>query len=303
MKSNDSNTTSIDNVFVKQKYSNTAPPFNYLTIGQAFFFFTDNTGTLEFNNSQRAFIPEGTSGSFFFKNNLKRKSGLPLVKLGMDFSPEQNHLFHKQIAISFKKGNSFNYDRGFDSELHQVQTTDFYLNFPQDDAFYGIAGIQEITEDLEVPFGIILENTQEISIGIDVIQNINKNIFIKDAKTNDYYNISNKKAKIQLAAGTYNERFYLVFKESSILSINDEIINSFFIKHDNKEKVLSIQNNGASIIEKVKVYSLLGQKVLEVKDKYQLAKKEILLKTNHLKHAVYIVSIETDKGKITKKFI
>ena len=78
-------------------------------------------------------------------------------------------------------------------------------------------------------------------------------------------NISNEKAKIQLETGTYKERFYLVFKESSVLSINeDEILNSFTIKHNRKEKLLSIQNNGNSSVEKVTVYSLLGQKILEI---------------------------------------
>jgi hypothetical protein len=304
LKSNDANTSSIDHVFVKQKFTSTAPSFNYFTVGQGFFFFTDNAGTLEFNNSQRAFIPEGTSGSFFFKNGEKKKSDLPVLKLGMDFSPEKNQVFHKQIAISFKKGNSFDYDRGFDSELQeQQQNTDFYWKFRHDDALYGIAGVQEITDDLEVPLEILIENSQEISIGIDVLQNIDKNIFIKDTETDIYYNISNEKAKIQLEAGVYKERFYLVFKESLVLSDNNEVLGSFVIKHNRKEKVVSIHNKGTSSIEKVTVYSLIGQKIIEITDEFQLAKKEILLKTNRLKQSVYVVSIETSKGKITKRFI
>jgi hypothetical protein len=276
-------------------------------VGQGFFFFTDNAGTLEFNNSQRAFIPEGTGGSFFFKSNkkIKGKTTLPVLKLGMDFSPEKNQIFHKQIAISFKKGNSFKYDRGFDSKIQERQGTDMYWKFPEQEDFYGIAGIQNITEDLEVPLEIIIENDQKISIGVDELQNVNKTVFLKDAQTNTFYNITNTKVSLQLESGTFSERFYLVFKESSVLNVNDDelFLDDVFINHNRKTKKLTITNNGKRSIKKVTMYSLLGQKVLEATNKFQLSKKEIVIKTNGLKQTVYVLLIETPEGKITKKFI
>lgn len=304
LKSNDSNTTALDKVFGRQKYTFTAPPFNHLAIAQGFFFYTHTSGSLVFNNGQRAFVPEGTGDSFFFKSKGK-SNNLAILKLGMNFSPVLNQIYHKQIAITFKKGNSFNYDSGYDSEISERKATDMYWKFPKDGAFYGIAGVQEVTEDLEVPLEIVVKSTQTISINIDEIQNINRPIYIKDIATNNIYNITNTSAKIQLEAGIYSDRFYLVFREST-LGVEESIIstlsNSFKISHDRELKELWIKNKDNSTIEKISVFNLLGQKIIEVDDALQLNKKEIVIKTNALPNSIYIITIETEAGKISKKF-
>lgn len=301
LKSKDANTSSIDKVFGKQKFSYTAPPFNYLTIGQGFFFNTDTPGTMVFNNSQRAFIPEGTGGSFFFKEQ-KKNNDLPVIKLGMDYHPSPTETYHRQLAVSFKQGNSFDYDRGFDSEMSERGVTDFYWKFLNDDKYYVIAGVQEIDEDLEVPLEVIINESQEIEIKIDELQNINRPIYLKDAATNTSYNLNNSNAKIQLETGLYSNRFYLAFKESS-LTIKDEFLtNDFIIQHYRDSKKLLIKNNGNSSINKVILYNVLGQKIIEVDDAFQLNRKEISIKTNSLSSAIYIVTIKTSEGIISKKF-
>lgn len=178
-----------------------------------------------------------------------------------------------------------------------------YWKFPNDLDFYGIAGVQKITEDLEVPLEIIVERNQEISIGVDELQNINKAVFLKDAQTNTFYNITNTKVSLQLESGNFRERFYLVFKESSVLEVNEDVfLDSFSIKLDRETKILTVKNNGNNTVQKITIYSILGQKIVEVKGGFKLNEKEIRIKTNALQETIYVVSIETDKGKIVKKF-
>ncbi|AUC86051.1 hypothetical protein CW731_12510 [Polaribacter sp. ALD11] len=303
LKSNDANLTAIDKVFGRQEYSYTAPPFNHLAIAQGFFFNTDNAGDLLFNNSQRALVPEGTGGSYFLKTSKKDKiDDLPILKLGMDFSPILNQVYHKQIAISFKEGNSFDYDRGFDSKISDRQVTDMYWKFPEDDSFYTIAGVEQIKENLEIPLEIIIEKAQTVSINIDKTQNINNLIYLKDTKLDLTYNLMNSSAKLNLDAGLYENRFYIVFKESTLSIEDDFLMNSFKVYHNRKLKELTIQNNTETNIKQVLVYNLLGQKIIEVNDEFQLNKKEVILKTNSLSNSIYIITIETEEGVVSKKF-
>ena len=302
LKSNDANTTSIDNVIVKQKYANVDPPFNYFAIGQGFFFSTDNAGTLEFNNNQRDYIPEGTSGSFLVKSSKKQANDLAVLKLGMNFSPKINQTFHKQIAITFKEGNSFAYDRGFDSPVDERQATDMYWKFPNDDNYYGIAGVQEIDEDLEVPLEIIIETSQTVTLKIDELQNINRKVFLKDKLTNTIFNLSESSANISLDAGIHSDRFYISFSNET-LAIEDNLFNDLFqIDHKRNLRELSIKNIKNSIINKISIYTILGQKVIELDDKSILNKKEVVIKTRTLSNSIYILSIETEKSRFSKKF-
>lgn len=302
LKSNDTNTILIDKVFGRQEYTFSAPPFNHLAIGQGFFFYTDNTGALEFNNSQRAFVPEGTGGSFFFKTDKKINKDLSVLKLGLDFSPTLNQFFHKQIAITFKQGNSFKYDRGFDSPMHSIQNTDMYWKFPEDEAFYGIAGVQEITEDLKIPLEIVLENPQTISINIDEFQNLSKDIYLLDSKENIYYQLSKEKANISLESGLHQNRFSIVFKETVLNLEENVLLDLFDIFHNREAKELLIKNTNNTNLKKIVVYNLLGQKLLEVEKELLLNKKEIIINTAFLKNAIYILNLETEKGTISKNF-
>lgn len=305
LKSTNATPIEIDNVFARQQYTFNAPPFDYLTVGQGFFFFVENMGSIEFNNSQRAFVLEGTSGSILFKRH-KKQENISILKLGMDFSPVENQVFHKQIAISFKDGNSFGYDRGYDSKIQGVQATDMYFRFPEDENAYIIAGVQEITNSLEIPLEIVIENPQTIRIGIDEIKDIdiiNKGVYLKDTETGISYDLSKESAEIKLESGIYKSRFFITFKESSVLTTKEHLLSSsFVIKHNREIKQLSIKNNGNAVLEKVSIYTLLGQKRIEIDEIHQLNKKEIVLKTKALKNTIYIVSLKTSEGKITKKF-
>ncbi|MCI2229208.1 proprotein convertase P-domain-containing protein [Polaribacter sp. MSW13] len=304
LKSKNTNTIAIDKVYVSQKFSYEVPPFNYLAIAQGFFFSTDTAGDLVFNNGQRVYIPEGTNDSFFFRNEDNRvvNNSLPVLKLGMDYSPIENQTFHRQIAVSFIKENSFSYDRGYDSEMADKGETDIYWKFPGDDSDYVISGVQNIDETLEVPFELVLKNDQSISLNIDELQNISHDVFLRDKETGIDYNLTANSLKIKLESGTYTNRFYIVFKESVLAVEENELTNSFLVYHNRNLKEVIIKNNSKATINKVTIYNVLGQKIVQVDDVEVLSKPEIILKTTQLKQVVYIVNIETNKGEISKKF-
>ena len=322
--SNDVNSIYIDNVWFKDDDSQItcAPsiggneydasyiaPEPYIAIGQGFFIQGDETdgGPIVFNNSQREFKVEETGSSVFFKGkNTQSKEikqfKLPLLKLGMNFTDGKENSLHRQIGVSFHESNSFAFDKGYDSEMYDLSTTDIYWKFPNNEHPYVIAGVQGLTTNLEVPLVVNMGYTGSVTIMIDETKDIDQDIFIKDNLTNETQKINNASATYQLEEGSYSDRFVLSFIESTVLS------NEIFDMVDTHIKVYT--NNNSIIISKdddikiknVELYSILGKKVglwkiIEDKKHYDLNIE------NKISDGVYIVKINTSKGAINKKII
>ena len=303
--STDNNPFTISRVYVKQKFSYTAPP-THVAVAQGFFITTGvSGGNLVFKNSQREYVPKGTQGSLFFKSaktNATSSSqvALPILKLGMDYVSSDNLNFHRQIAISFKSGNTFGYEIGYDSELFDKGTTDMYWKFPGDSKTYVIAGIQELSTSLEVPIEIVINDKQKVKIKIDDFENINQDIYIKDKTTNTFYSISAGPVELSLDPGTYTDRFVITFAYKA-LDIEDVILNTTSLYYDYNTRQIIINNSLGTNIEKIVLYNILGQ---PIKTWEHLGNNSInRLNIKALPISVYIVKVKTSEGNFSKKII
>ncbi|WP_139955909.1 ice-binding family protein [Flavicella sediminum] len=322
--SNDENSIYINNVWFKDGDGKTecAPDTGgsvyddsyftvepYIAIGQGFFIQGDPTdgGPIIFNNSQREYKIEETGSSVFFKGkNTKSKEikefKLPLLKIGMNFTNAQENRLHRQIGVSFHESNSFAFDKGYDSEMYDMSTTDIYWKFPNNELHYVIAGVQEITANLEVPVVINMGYNGSISIMIDEIKDIDQDVFIKDKLTNQTQKINNASATFQLEEGIYSDRFALTFIESSALSNdNSNLVITNIKVYSNNNSIIISKDDDLSITS-VQLYSFLGKKVglweiIEDKNYYNLKTE------NQMSCGVYIVKINTSKGQINKKIL
>ncbi|WP_166387803.1 T9SS type A sorting domain-containing protein [Polaribacter sp. 11A2H] len=285
-------------------------PEPYVAIGQGFFVEGIGNGQIKFNNSQREYKTEGDGTSIFLKSNQKKtvkssNNELPILKLGMSYSNDQGSNLHRQIGISFNQANSFGYEKGYDSEMFDVNTTDFYWKFPNDANSYVISGVQEISSALEVPLEVIVNENSIITIGIDEINNINQDVYIKDKLTGKTQKINDVSATYQLKTGIYTDRFVLAFNaaEGTLLGVEEDILTgktSIYADNDNNNIVIS--KNQEVNINNVDLFDILGKKVTtwsikEQKSTYQLdIKKQITA-------GVYIVKMNTNKGTISKKVV
>lgn len=284
-------------------------PLDYIAVGQGFFISGDTDGgTVTFNNSQRENIIEGTK-STFFKSNIKHKKKadirkiLPIIKLGMDYTGNENQKLHRQIGISFKNNNSFDYDTGYDSYLFDLSATDFYWKFPKINQKFAIAGIQNISEDLEIPLEIVVAKDDDVTISIDEISFNNQDIFILDKLENKYYNLIEKNATISLPKGEHKERFFIVFKQAEVLSTEEnEILNNLSIYYNKNNEQLNIQIAKNLEVKKVSLYNILGQEVKNWNTNLEQTNK-LKLTVKNLSKAVYIVKIKTNRGDVSKKIL
>jgi len=126
------------------------------------------------------------------------------------------------------------------------------------------------------------------------------NLYIKDNTTGETYNINNAPFEISLDAGTYENRFKLVFQPiSNVLSDNEvELKDRFTIFYDSKIAVVKIIKPADTKILDVTLYNVIGQRI----DTLNYSSGKIPIPTA-IKSGVYIVQLNTTKGIISKRII
>lgn len=219
----------------------------------------------------------------------------------MDYRTADNLKFHRQIAVSFKNGNSFAHENGYDSEMYDMGGTDMSWKFTGNPLNYVIAGVQPINTELEVPLEIVTDALKDLTIEIDEIESIDYDIYLKDKNTNTLYNLTSAPANIQLAAGTYTDRFVIAF-QAKALSTEDIVLEEHTqVYFDGISKELVINNTNNSQLQKVTLYNVLGQKVANWD--LQNNQGDQRLKVNKLPTSIYIFKLQSDKGTFSKKIV
>lgn len=277
-------------------------PNRYMAVGQGFFVSASATGgQINFKNSQREFRNNdfANGGTFFFKEN-KKEEEISILKLGMNFK-NNSRTYHRQIGISFKNGNTFNYENGYDSEMFDLGTTDMFWKFDKmPDKNLIIAGVEEIKNELQVPVSFVTDKNQNIKVMIDEVDNIDKDIFLLDKLTGNYYSLLNS-VELDLEKGNYSDRFYLTFKNKT-LSLQEENLGTEYslnVYVDNISNEIIIQNNKRILLEEITFYNIIGQKLYESKIPSDIFQTKI--KISKKLSSFYILCIKTNKGIYRKK--
>ena len=237
------------------------------------------------------------------KNLASHTNTLPIIKLGMSYTNDENLNLHRQLAISFKNNNSFDFDKGYDTEIYDVGTTDIYWKFPNTDEKYVITGVQNISEDLEIPLELVISKNGQVTIGIDEWNAIDRDVYLTDKLTNTSYSLNSKTIDFTLVKGTYTDRFVLAFSKTTTLGVEDAILENKVTAYlDNNAKEIVINNNSNLELKKVTLFNLLGQKVAEW-NTIETNTIQNRLKINTISESIYIVNIATEKGNISKKIL
>ena len=291
----------------------TSPP-QFIAVGQGFFVSVPSNkgGTLTFENSQRA----ASTNNTFFRNN---PDPLPNFKIGMDyldngvrydpagsgslvttpgFSPSY---VHRQLGVNFKEGNTFAYESGFDSQIFDLQPTDMFWGFEEIESNLIIAGVGEITSELQIPLNFDIQTDDPVTVMIDEIENMDGyTIYLGDLVTGRIYNLTEGPVELNLPIGSYDGRFVLLFG-GEVLS-NDEIplLQDFNVYMNNSTDQIVIRNNNNSLIKKVELFNILGQpiRVWNNLDNNIEQRLDVTAPT-----AIYIVKVTTDKGEVTRKVV
>jgi hypothetical protein len=286
-------------------------PSRYMAVGQGFFVSSSNTGgDVRFENSMRNYRSSTAPSepTFFFRGSNtdtndqeEEEELLPILKLGMGYVNENDYDLHRQIGISFRTGNSFGFENGYDSEVFDVGSTDMYWEFEQiPDKKFIIAGVQAISETLEVPLTIELSSDEPVSLMIDEKENIQVPVFVLDKVTGIYHDLS-EPMEFSIPNGVYKDRFFITFGSTLSTEQNDILNKDLQLFVDQGTDEIVIKNITNLNIKKVELFDILGQKINTWKSLD--SSPENRLKTTSLSAGVYIVNVTTQNGKSSKKIV
>jgi Concanavalin A-like lectin/glucanases superfamily len=303
----------------------TKAPGQYIPVNQGFFVTTaldgfnndDGTpiltvdgGDIVFQNSQRVFVPEDGVESLFMRVNDNKKNNKtsannsndinndnPVIRL-MYNSPKG---YHRQIVIGIDKEASNGFDLGYDAFMADINEEDMYWIF--DASKFVIQGVNTIDAAQEFALGLKVKQAGLISIKIDALEKIDPtlNLYIKDNTTGETYRINNIPFEISLDAGTYEDRFKLVFQSNNTnVSSEDKVVlkDGFTIYYDSRVSEIKIIKPADSEILGVNLYNVIGQRIESLK-----YSSGIIPISTSVNSGVYIVKLNTTRGIISKRII
>ena len=279
-------------------------PGKYIPVAQGFFVTGEATGTVKFNNSQRAFQKEGTSASVFVRNSTfsptaNADNGDDRTKIRLGFNSINN--IHRQLLVTSDERATINYDWGFDGKNIDSQIDE--MSWMIDDSKYVIQGINGINETTVLPIGIYTSTEGNNTITIDALVNFPEElqVYVHDIELNNYHNLRSSDYTINLLAGEHLNRFEITFTNQA-LSI-DEIENTTNIElyFNNETESIIIDNPRQINIDNAEMINMIGQSVY----KYNAIKLNNLieLKTKNISTGAYIIKLKTENGTISKKVL
>jgi hypothetical protein len=276
-------------------------PKQYIPIGQAFFVVGDaDGGQIQFNNSQRVFARESSENSVFMRSNTTEVSTnidlRPKFRIGFD-APKINH---RQVLLTLDNNTTDAVDWGYDAEMYEVFDDDMY--WVLNDKKYVIQATNNFDIDKEIPLGIRTLEGGLVSIKVDELENTedNTNLYIKDNLTCETHDITNQEFSINLEAGEYQNRFFLVFQPSLSITEEEPLVDEIQIYMNNSTSKLQLNGIIDTEILNVSLFNSLGQ---QVKTWSINPDKQSIALPIELASGVYIVIVETTKGKQNKKII
>jgi len=295
-------------------------PGQYIPVNQGFFVTTDlngfnnnngdlisvvDGGDIVFKNSQRVFATEGSAPSVFMRTSENNGSNTsaneeeitndnPIIRL-MFHSPKG---YHRQIVIGIVEEASNSFDFGYDAFMTDVNQEDMYWNF--DNGKFVIQGVNNFNETQEFSLGLIVSDPGLVRIRIDALEHIdpNLNIFIKDNSTGETIQINSNPFEINLEAGTYDDRFKVVFQSNSWTTDKPKLEDDFIVYYDPETSEIKIHIITDIEVLDITIYNIIGQRI----NSFDFNSREIAIPI-HVNTGVYILQFNTTNGIISKRII
>ena len=220
---------------VDQTGSGTITPGRYIPVGQGFFTGATTSGTIVINNSQRNFVKETSGNSFFFFNGNQVNNDASSDTAMNDYpeSLDDSHFdapdtrqkfriqfnsaqqFNRELLLTIDEHSTLGYDRMYDGYNSGGPEDDMKWIITEEEAV--IQAIDKITNGLQLPIRITTSTNGVIGVNITDIENedLSFSVYIKDALENTYTDIKNNVFNIDLEAGEYDNRFFVVFRSEA----------------------------------------------------------------------------------------
>ena len=282
-------------------------PYRYIPVSQGFFVVAENTGVINFNNSQRFYRKETTGTSVFVRSSQTTdyNSDPETVDTRMKFRFGFNSVntIHRQLLLTIDENTTTGYDWAYDGKLNEDQMDDMYWMI--DGEKYNIQARNPIDKDSSIPLGLHVDNSGQNKIMIDHLENVpdNINIFIHDKVLNIYHNLRVSDYVFNLPSGEYLNRYEIVFRDASadVLGVEENDLNAFEVYYANNIKSIVLVNPKLNEIKSIELFNLLGQSIHTIDNVSQEEYSEY--KIENLSTGSYIIKLYTESGSVSKQVL
>jgi len=109
-------------------------------------------------------------------------------------------------------------------------------------------------------------------------------------QTGTVYDLKNSTATVTLPAGTYNDRFEIVFEQPATLSTGSDVLTAAIdVYQNNNNQLLTVMNPELKDIKNIAVYDLAGR--LIISEKTTTAQDNYSFNTANYSSGIYIVRV------------
>ncbi|MFK8058824.1 MAG: lamin tail domain-containing protein [Polaribacter sp.] len=267
---------------------------DYIHTGQGFFVNADNSTADNFVISES--LQSDQNGVTFYKKNN------PSIKLILTDGTSI-----KNTNIKYETNSTTGLDPGFDAGTFTGTSTNFniytHLVSHNEGVDFMIQSLPNSDfESMIIPIGIKTSAGKEITFTSESLNLPSEiKVFLEDRQNSTFTRLdeANSEYKITLKEALDGVgRFYLHTKSSSVLSTDTELLNSVSIyKTNNHNLKISGLNQGKAIVS---IFNMLGKKVMQTSFEASTTNN---ISLPNLSTGVYVVKLQTLKGKINKKII
>lgn len=226
-------------------------PSQFIASGQAFFVRGLSNGNAVFNNTMRV----SNENNIFFRRASNFNTDFEKHRLWLNLSDNAGGF--SQIVIGYADGATLGWDRGLDGLAFGGNAVTFYSL--TDDNILTIQGRPLPFDDSDViPLGFISIDENDYRIGIDHLDDlfINQPIYLEDTYTGTIHDIKSTPYLFSSIAGTFNDRFILRYRDTS-LGIEDlDSLNGIIVFKENEQIVIK---SDYETIKSIDVYDILGR--------------------------------------------
>ncbi|TYP99081.1 putative secreted protein (Por secretion system target) [Tenacibaculum adriaticum] len=282
-----SNTSSYDII-------NQSSGASYIAPGQGFFVNTvDGGAVIDFTETMQSH----QTGNHFYRT----PNTTPEIKLSISDGIEI-----KTTQIKYFDGTTTGLDPGYDAGLFNGTSTNFsvysHLVTNSESVDFALQCLPDSDyERMVIPIGISATSDTEIVFSTQVLNLPDgMKVYLEDREKNMFTKLDEIGAeyKVNLNVGTDGiGRFYL-HTTSQSLGIKDVVLENINIYKTNNKiiRIVGLQDEFAS----VKLFDILGKELIQQSFKTGGVKDILLPQTSA---GVYIVHLQTEKGKLNKKII
>ncbi|WP_299103244.1 LamG-like jellyroll fold domain-containing protein [uncultured Winogradskyella sp.] len=284
-------------------------PERYVPIAQGFFVNGSSTGgNITFNNGQRIFKTEASGESVFLRSpnsntNQQSVNGNAIKRLRMSFKTPEGAKRHLLLGFTSDNSATDSIDYGYDGLNSD--------NFPSDMSFiiegnkYVIQGVGAFDVAKTYPLDLTLAIQGNIEIQLESLENFNASIdvYIYDALLGTYSRFNENNFQLNLEAGNYTDRFYLVFQEDTLLSTIKEEREKISVKYLLDSDEIFVSTPQSIDVKQLYLINVAGQTVASWNATNITLSHEIRIPVKNISEGTYILKVETESNTLNKKII